>query len=397
MTIGKRIAEQRKKLGISQEALGDAMGVSRQAISKWEADGAIPEIDKLIGLSKLFGVSVGWLLGVEETSAPAPPAQQDTLSDQQLRIIEEIVKKYQLPKKDPRRTMFGRILAGSLAALLLFGAVVSLPRIQEILADSIGLYHQLNGIRNTLSSLEERVASMESNGIRQAAPALLADYSFEIQQQTDQPGPLVSFTATPNSWQEGDTGYLDIRGADGALVHTLCDWSGSFLSAQCALALEDGNTLCFTLVHADGTQDQQMLYDESVQDLKSALSITIDTGEVEGIYGNNILRLDDFWVSTAMPFEGLDDETIAWAQIDLVLVRDRDQKGEEVGRFSFLDDPGSPCPSSMSMWIDNIQFQGLELTTSDYLDLYIEAAMSNGITARHYITTVRVDQNGKLV
>ena len=60
MTIGQRIAQQRKKLGLSQEALGEQLGVSRQAISKWEADAALPEIDKLIALSKLFDVTVGW-------------------------------------------------------------------------------------------------------------------------------------------------------------------------------------------------------------------------------------------------------------------------------------------------------------------------------------------------
>ena len=52
------------------------MGVSRQAISKWEADSALPEIDKLIALSKLFDVTVGWLLGVEE----APRQEQDPLT-----------------------------------------------------------------------------------------------------------------------------------------------------------------------------------------------------------------------------------------------------------------------------------------------------------------------------
>ena len=62
-TIGQRIAQERKNLGLSQEALGEKMGVSRQAISKWESDGAVPEIDKLIALSKLFGVSIGWLWG----------------------------------------------------------------------------------------------------------------------------------------------------------------------------------------------------------------------------------------------------------------------------------------------------------------------------------------------
>ena len=63
MTIGQRIAYKRKELALSQEALGETLGVSRQSIYKWESDTALPEIDKLISLSRLFGVSVGWLLG----------------------------------------------------------------------------------------------------------------------------------------------------------------------------------------------------------------------------------------------------------------------------------------------------------------------------------------------
>lgn len=71
MTTGQRIAQKRKELGLSQEALGDRLGVTRQSIYKWESDSALPEIEKLVALSRLFGVSVGWLLGVEE---PAPAA-----------------------------------------------------------------------------------------------------------------------------------------------------------------------------------------------------------------------------------------------------------------------------------------------------------------------------------
>ena len=51
MTIGQRIAQKRKELGLSQEALGSKLGVSRQSIYKWEADSALPEVDKLIALS----------------------------------------------------------------------------------------------------------------------------------------------------------------------------------------------------------------------------------------------------------------------------------------------------------------------------------------------------------
>ena|GEM_PF-3331139 len=72
MTLGRRIQEQRKRRNLSQEALGEAMGVSRQAISKWESDLTIPEIDKLIALSKRFDVPVGQLLGVEEPEEKKP-------------------------------------------------------------------------------------------------------------------------------------------------------------------------------------------------------------------------------------------------------------------------------------------------------------------------------------
>ena len=44
MTIGQRIAQKRKEQGLSQEALGDRLGLSRQAIYKWESDAAPPEI-----------------------------------------------------------------------------------------------------------------------------------------------------------------------------------------------------------------------------------------------------------------------------------------------------------------------------------------------------------------
>lgn len=64
MTLGQRIQELRKKQGLSQEALGEKLGASRQAISRWEMDGAVPEVNKLIALSKLFRVSLDELLRV---------------------------------------------------------------------------------------------------------------------------------------------------------------------------------------------------------------------------------------------------------------------------------------------------------------------------------------------
>lgn len=73
MTLGQRIQAHRVRLGLSQEGLGDKLGVSRQAVSKWEADGAVPDTNKLIALSKLFGISLNELLQVD---GPPPAGER---------------------------------------------------------------------------------------------------------------------------------------------------------------------------------------------------------------------------------------------------------------------------------------------------------------------------------
>lgn len=68
MNIADRILELRKKAGISQEQLAEAVGVSRQAVSKWESGNALPDIDKIILLSDHFQVTTDYILKGTETS-----------------------------------------------------------------------------------------------------------------------------------------------------------------------------------------------------------------------------------------------------------------------------------------------------------------------------------------
>jgi transcriptional regulator with XRE-family HTH domain len=58
MNFAERLQSLRKGMGLSQENLAEAVGVSRQAVSKWESGQSYPEMDKLIALSELFGVSI---------------------------------------------------------------------------------------------------------------------------------------------------------------------------------------------------------------------------------------------------------------------------------------------------------------------------------------------------
>lgn len=62
MTLGEKIAKQRKENNYTQEQLAEILGVSRQSVSKWESDIAYPETDKLIKMGKLFQCSMDYLL-----------------------------------------------------------------------------------------------------------------------------------------------------------------------------------------------------------------------------------------------------------------------------------------------------------------------------------------------
>ena len=89
MTIGKRIALLRKEKGLTQEELATHMGVSPQAVSKWENDQTCPDISALPKLARLFGVTVDELLEGRETLPAArvlPPAERKDIKDMMLRV-----------------------------------------------------------------------------------------------------------------------------------------------------------------------------------------------------------------------------------------------------------------------------------------------------------------------
>ena len=69
MIFADKLIKLRKRAGYSQEELAEKMGVTRQSVSKWESAQSIPDIEKIIKISELFGVSTDYLLkdNIEET------------------------------------------------------------------------------------------------------------------------------------------------------------------------------------------------------------------------------------------------------------------------------------------------------------------------------------------
>ena len=73
MSLGNKLAEARKRQNLTQEQLAERLGVTRQAVSRWESDAAYPETDKIIRMAQILGVSCDYLLqdGVDEKGKPA--------------------------------------------------------------------------------------------------------------------------------------------------------------------------------------------------------------------------------------------------------------------------------------------------------------------------------------
>lgn len=82
MDLANKIYELRKAAGLSQEQLAEQLDVSRQSVSKWEAGQALPEIDKIVALSRVFGVSTDSLLKPGETPAPQTPGNDSAATAQ---------------------------------------------------------------------------------------------------------------------------------------------------------------------------------------------------------------------------------------------------------------------------------------------------------------------------
>ena len=90
MTVADKILKLRKEQGLSQEAFAEKMGVSRQSVSKWESGTAVPDTEKILAMSELFGVSTDYLLKGEE--APVPETKEEEKVEEK-EVVTKVKKK----------------------------------------------------------------------------------------------------------------------------------------------------------------------------------------------------------------------------------------------------------------------------------------------------------------
>ena len=79
MILADKIISLRKKAGWSQEELAEQLGVTRQSVSKWEGAQSVPDMDKVVQMSRLFGVTTDYLLKDELEEQAAAPAEEESV------------------------------------------------------------------------------------------------------------------------------------------------------------------------------------------------------------------------------------------------------------------------------------------------------------------------------
>lgn len=269
MTIGERIAQKRKELGLSQEALGERMGVSRQSIYKWESDAALPEIEKLVKLGREFGVSVGWLLGEEDE-----PEKRE-LTPEQLAMVEEIVGRYldaRKPEEAPedeaegpalKRRPWPWLLAGGAAVVVIALCAVFnnlFSRLDQVTNDynrlqnsvnriSTDVGYQINGIANRV---EEVLQKQNDLTAEQSAEVVSTDYYANTV--------TIAARALPRTFTEGMTAefILESGGESFTIPGTL--GADHTFTAELTVPLSDDIPVSVALI--TGGQRQTQLLDE---------------------------------------------------------------------------------------------------------------------------------------
>ena len=103
MTLGESIQYYRRRAGLSQEALAEKVGVSRQSVSKWELGEATPEVDRLVALAAAFGVTVDQLLSGEppkeepqreEPSPTGPEEKGKTTLEEGVGLLGRFIRRH---------------------------------------------------------------------------------------------------------------------------------------------------------------------------------------------------------------------------------------------------------------------------------------------------------------
>lgn len=177
MELYEKLYELRRASGMSQEELAEKLGVSRQAVSKWESGTTQPELSKLIELSKLYSVSVDELLSLEHAKPVQDAAESPVQSNAEKAPVEKLsFRDFCIQHK--------KIIGGAAVAAVALAALIAVGvhynnRINSLSMQVNDLRSQLYNVQNNLSN---QIAGISNNvsDILARESSLISQYSYEV-------------------------------------------------------------------------------------------------------------------------------------------------------------------------------------------------------------------------
>lgn len=373
-TIGQRISALRKELGLSQEALGERLGVSRQAVNKWESDAAIPEIDKLIGLSRLFGVRIGWLLGVEEDA----PQQDAAAEDPALLRIEALLKNQSAQPKWQKPLLIATALCAAVSLGLSLFALNQKSAREDQLEDMV--IAAVNSIGAQGEPVTEPILTT----------SILKDSYIRVSPWENYDGADLTFTLTPDGYTEGQIAAVEVRTGGKHLRTVQCEYDRGFWVAEVSLDGAAGYEYYFLLTHPDGTQQLETIRAGVLSDLQEQLDyfVSVAYGTVstrKGYFSVHSLALNVY----LPPVLENTSPAPKWEQLDLVFYRNE----EEIYRkdYTYLCDSGNltHAGSGLSAPVS-------ELNPGDQIKLNIQVKAENVPVFDEMLYAWQISEDGTL-
>lgn len=269
MTIGERIGALRRAAGLSQERLAEQLGVSRQAIGKWEAGASLPGVDNLQELARALGVSCDELITgcppVEKAADGSGPGTEGTVALESVRAL--------LDEQAGTQRRAGRLhqwLAAALAGLAcvaagacVFIAVYTSGRLNYFSGKLGGLEAAVAGIDGTIDA---RVAALEGSLQQQASLVASFDFRYGSPGWNNASVPL-SVSVLPKNYQPGMSAVFTLSpsGGEAVVVEALSDGGNGFCG-ELAIPLENeysNFTLSVGFTGPDGIVQSEELLRES--------------------------------------------------------------------------------------------------------------------------------------
>ena len=242
-TLGRRIQEGRKAAELSQEALGERLGVSRQAVSKWEADAAIPELENLIAMSRIFGVTVGCLLGVEE-AAKTDREDQSPTPEMDWSRIETLAAKYSQERRERERKWTRRL------AVLGGGAGVCLLALTLALAFHIhSAQQQLEYLQSQVDSVrgQSTVVVQPSGEKGELASSQVNITGFDLEAETV----TLALSAVPAEKKTDTTAVFSAKLADGTELTQAAESGTAFTARDWTVPMSESVELSVILTSGE--------------------------------------------------------------------------------------------------------------------------------------------------